>query len=61
MTESDSVPGFLLDWAHSSGPDQVLREALTEEVFTSAGGTGGGEKEVVPAEPVPHNVPAHSH
>lgn len=27
MTGSGDVPGFLLDWAHSSGPDRVLREA----------------------------------
>ena len=27
MTESGSVPGFLIDWARSSGPDLVLREA----------------------------------
>lgn len=27
MTEAGGVPGFLLDWAHSSGPDKVLREA----------------------------------
>jgi len=27
VTEVGSVPRFVLDWAHSSGPDQVLREA----------------------------------
>jgi uncharacterized protein (TIGR02679 family) len=27
VTESNGVPGFLLEWAHLSGPDQVLHEA----------------------------------